>query len=398
MNLDLTSSHFRATAYAHYDRLREQDPVHKTTLSKGREVWLVTRYADVEPWLKDERLSKDPRKVNAGMQLPAWLRWFKPLAALDQNMLDLDPPDHTRLRKLVHRAFTPRRIEGLQVRIGELSDELLDRGLRRGQMDLVADYALPIPVTIICELLGIPAEDHERLHRWTQVLVSINPANPSLRVVPPILSFLRYLRALVKSKRQEPDDGLVSALVTAEEDGDQLSNDELLAMIVLLVVAGHETTVNLIANGTLALLEHRDQLERLRAEPALGSSAVEELLRFYTPVEIATERYALEPLQIGGVAVPAGAMVCLGLGSANRDPEVFEQPAVLDVGRQKNRHLAFGNGRHFCLGAPLARLEAGIALNNLVQRLPALRRATTGPVRWKPGLNLRSLEELPVLC
>jgi cytochrome P450 len=397
MNLDLTSAHFRANAYAHYDRLRAQDPVHKTLLSKGREAWLVTRHADVEAWLKDERLSKDPRRVNAQLNLPVWLRWFNPFAALDRNMLDLDPPDHTRLRKLVHHAVTPRRIAQLEARIGELAEELLQAALPRGQMELVADYALPIPVTIICELLGIPPEDHDRLHRWTQVMVSTNPLDPSLRVLPPLLGMLRYLRALVAHKRQNPDDGLLSALIQAEEDNDKLSNDELLGMIVLLVVAGHETTVNLIANGTLALLEHPDQLERLRSEPALASTAVEELLRFYTPVEIATERYALEPLELHGVTVPRGAMVCLGLGSANRDPEVFDRPEALDLGRPKNRHLAFGNGRHFCLGAPLARLEGTIALRKLLQHASGLRLATGGPVRWKGGLNLRGLEELRVL-
>jgi cytochrome P450 len=247
-------------------------------------------------------------------------------------------------------------------------------------------------------MLGIPAEDHHRFHRWSSVIVAATASPNLFRVLPAIWMFVRYIRGMIAAKRASPQDDLISALVQAHEAGDRLRDDELVAMVFLLVVAGHETTVNLIGNdGALALLQFPEQLSRFRDEPALSASAIEELLRFHSPVEVSTERYAREAIEIAGVVIPPGALVYGVLASANRDANEFEEPDRLDLGREKNRHLAFGQGIHYCLGAPLARLEGQVALPRLVERMPALRMAVPeSSLRWRPGLNLRGLKELPV--
>jgi cytochrome P450 PksS len=312
-------------------------------------------------------------------------------------MLDVDPPDHGRLRGLVHKGFTPKRVEQMASRVESVSEELLGKAGKRGSIDLIHDYALPIPLTIISEMLGIPSRDQLRFHRWSNQIVSATASKSILRVLPSVLRFFFYLRGLIARKRAEPEDDLISALVQAEEQSDRLSADEVLAMVFLLVVAGHETTVNLIGNGTLALLEHRGELERLRADPGLLRSAIEELLRFGSPVEVATERYAREPIEIGSVIIPKDALVCPVLASANRDESRFERPDELDLGRENNHHLAFGDGIHFCLGAPLARLEGRIALERMLAHWPDLRLAVhPDELRFRPGLNLRGLRKLPV--
>jgi cytochrome P450 PksS len=282
-------------------------------------------------------------------------------------------------------------------RIQQLSEELLDRAQHRNGMDVIADYALPIPVTVICEMLGIPAEDRVGFHRWSNAIVAATAAPSAFRILPAAWRFVRYLRRVIAAKRERPADDLISALLQAEEAGDRLSQHELEAMVFLLVVAGHETTVNLIGNAVLALLEWPEQCERLRADPRLDATAVEELLRYYSPVEVATERYAREDFQIGETTIPGGALVYGVLASANRDATQFEEPDRLDVGREKNKHLAFGQGIHYCLGAPLARLEGQIALRTLLDRRPGLKLAVPREsLRWKSGLNLRGLEALPV--
>jgi cytochrome P450 PksS len=286
----------------------------------------------------------------------------------------------------------------MRSRVEDLSDRLLSTAVAHGRMDLIRDYALPIPLTIISEMLGIPAEDQLRFNRWSNVIVA-STAGPNLvRVLPAIWKFVRYIRRVVDAKRRQPADDLISALVQAEEAGERLREDELVAMVFLLVIAGHETTVNLIGNGTLALLQFPRQLERLRDQPALGPTAVEELLRFYSPVEVSTERYAREPIEIAGVTIPQGALVYGVLSSANRDQTQFEDPDRLDLARERNRHVAFGQGIHYCLGAPLARLEGQVALRRPLERMPGLRLAVTEPsLRWRKGLNLRGLEALPVV-
>jgi cytochrome P450 PksS len=312
-------------------------------------------------------------------------------------MLDLDEPDHARLRALVHRAFAPHLVERLRDRVQALADRLLGEAAGAGRLDLVAGYALPIPATVIADLLGVPPADQHRFHRWTQRMVSASTPGDFLLALPSLYRLARYVRTLIAARRAAPRDDLLTALVRAEEAGDRLSPDELLGMAVLLLVAGHETTVNLIAGGALALLQHPDQLERLRRDPSLLPAAVEELLRFTSPVELATERYAREPVEVAGATIPAGDLVLAVLGSANRDPRHFDRPDELDLARAPNRHLAFGQGAHYCLGAPLARLEGQIAFATLLRRLPHLRLAVPpGDLRWRRGLFLRGLQALPV--
>ncbi|MDQ3498963.1 MAG: cytochrome P450, partial [Actinomycetota bacterium] len=377
---DLASPAFKANPYPFYARLRAEAPVWRATLRDRRTAWLVTRYEDVARVLKDDAFAKD--KLNAmdpeQRAKTPWVPGF--LEPLERNMLDLDDPDHVRLRALVSKAFTPRLIERLRGRIEALCEELLDpiqrvRGRRNGT-DLVAGYALPLPATVIAELLGVPAEDHAKFHRWSNRLVSVSSGRDMLRALPAAWAFVRYLRKLVELRRADPEDDLITALIRAEEAGDKLSEDELLAMAFLLLVAGHETTVNLIASGTLALLEHPEQTEKLRRDPSLVKPAVEELLRYTSPVEMATERYAREDEEIGGTTIPRGGLVLAVLGSANRDERHFEDPDALDLARDPNRHLAFGRGGvHHCLGAPLARMEGQIALNALLRRFPGARLA-----------------------
>ena len=248
--------------------------------------------------LKDERLFKDKRKLGERSGIPRVPRFLSFLEAIERNMLDSDPPDHGRLRRLVHIGFTPKRVEQMADRVERLADELLEKAGRQGSMDLIHDYALPIPLTIISEMLGIPARDQLRFHRWSNRIVAASASKNVFSVLPSLLRFFFYLRRVIATKRAEPEDDLISALVQAEEQSERLSADEVLAMVFLLVVAGHETTVNLIGNGTLALLQFPEQRERLRSEPSLIRSAIEEILRFYSPVEVATERYAREPIEI----------------------------------------------------------------------------------------------------
>jgi cytochrome P450 PksS len=319
------------------------------------------------------------------------------LKPLEQNMLDLDGTDHTRLRSLVHQAFTPRLITRMQNRIHSLAHELIDRVKARGEMDLIYDFALQVPMTIISEILGIPERDRPNFHRWSNAAVSISSPLDGLFALPALYQFVRFLGRLIREHQIEPKDDLTSALVQAEAEGSRLSEDELIAMMTILLIAGHETTINLIGNGTLALLEHPEQLQRLRTEPALMKTAVEELTRFTAPVMLATERYARENLEISGVSIPKGELVFAALGSANRDETMFEQPDKLLLDRSSNKHLGFGQGVHYCVGAPLARLEVSTAFQVLLERLPKLRLAVKPEALcWNPALVTRGLKTLPV--
>ena len=398
-NPDLASPRFKADPYPFYARLRAEAPVWRTKLPDKRTAWLVTRYEDVAGVLKDERFAKDPLNAQSPEQRAErpWVPGF--LEPLEQNMLDLDDPDHRRLRSLVSKAFTPRLIERLRGRIEAICRELLDIMEREGRTELVRDYALPLPATVIAELLGIPAKDQRRFHRWSNRIVSISSGRDVWRALPAALAFVRYLRKMSERRRLLPEDDLMSALVQAEEAGDRLSQDELLAMSFLLLVAGHETTVNLIASGTLALLEHPDQLEKLQGHSQLIKPAVEELLRYTSPVEIATERYARRDLRICGTTVPRGELVLAVLGSANRDEQHFEDPDTLDLAREPNRHLAFGRGGvHHCLGAPLARMEGQIAISALLKRVPTLHLdVDPASLHWRRGIFLRGLQRLPLV-
>ena len=396
---DLANPQFKANPYPFYARLRAEAPVWRTTLPDKRVAWLVTRYEDVAGVLRDDTFAKDRLNAMDPEQLrkTPWVPGF--LKPLERNMLDLDDPDHARLRALVSKAFTPRLIERLRGRIETLSEELLDVMEHKGGAELVGDYALPIPATVIAELLGVPAEDRRKFHRWSGKLVSVSSGRDLLRALPAALAFTRYLRKIIERRRAEPGDDLLTALIRAEEAGDKLSEDEVLAMAFLLLVAGHETTVNPIASGALALLEHPEQAEALSSDPSLTKPAVEELLRYTSPVELATERYAREDVEIAGTRIPRGELVLAVLGSANHDEREFEDPDVLNLTRDPNRHLAFGRGGvHHCLGAPLARMEGQIAISALLRRFPHARLAVAPEtLRWRRGLFLRGLHMLPLV-
>jgi len=398
-NVQIASSAFKANPHPFYARLRAEAPVCRVRLPDKQEAWLAARYDDVLALLKDRRFAKDRRNA----MTPAQLRkqpWIPPMVApLMRNMLDLDDPDHARLRALVHTAFTPRRIEQMAERIQTLSDELLDKAQSGSRFDLIRDFALPLPVAVIADLLGVPVSDRRKFARWSNTIIKNTASRWNMVLsIHDLLAFVRYIRWLVQLRRANPQDDLVSALVQAEAAGDHLSEDELLAMVAILLIAGHETTVNLIGNGMLALLQHPQQRERLRAEPAQIKTAVEELLRYTSPVDMATERYAREDVEVAGALIPRGALVLGVIGSANRDERQFPHPDTLDIARDPNRHLAFGQGVHYCVGAPLARMEGQIAISTLLRRCPDLRLAHAPErLRWRRSLVLRGLESLPLV-
>ncbi len=383
---------FVADPYPMYHRLRAEDPVHHSPLG----FWVLTRYPDVMAMLRDPRLIKEPIAAfvaaRFGMAVPP---------GLGLSMLDRDPPDHTRLRGLVSKAFTPRALEKLRPGIQQIVDGLLDEAAGRGSMDLIEEFAYPLPVRVICEMLGVPVQDHERFKAWGLDIargldaIMLPPDSPvGQRSVSGRRALAEYFRELIAERRAAPREDMLSALIAAEEAGDTLNEEELLATCILLLVAGHETTVNLIGNGTLALLRHPDQLRKLRESPGLIGTAVEELLRFDGPVQ-RTARIPSEDITIGGQTIGKGEMVMPFLGAADRDPSQFPDPDRLDISRTDNRHIAFGMGIHFCLGAPLARMEGQIAINTLLARLPKLALATDRP-QFRQSLTLRGLQALPV--
>ncbi|MFJ8627946.1 cytochrome P450 [Kitasatospora sp. NPDC093550] len=385
-----------ADPYGGYTRLRAAAPVHRVVGPDGLPFWLVTRYPDVRQALADPRLALD--KAHAA---PGNYRGFALPPALDANLLNMDPPDHTRIRRLVSRAFTPRRIAALRAPIEKLAEQLLDAMAPSGRADLLAAYAGPLPITVICDLLGVPEDDRHDFRAWTDSLITPDPERPEATRAA-VKAMLGFFGGLIERKRAEPGDDLLSDLIAARDDqegegGDRLSEDELTSLAFLILFAGYENTVHLIANAVLALLTHPEQLAALRAEPELIEDAVEEFARFDGPAPLAIRRFPREDVTIGGVTVPAGETVLLALGSANRDPEQFTDPDRLDLRRRESGHLALGHGIHYCLGAPLARMETAVALTALLRRFPAL--ALDVPVerlRHRPTLRARGLLELPV--
>jgi cytochrome P450 len=395
---DLLTPETKRNPSAFYAHLRAQEPLTYVDdfLGMGK-AWIVTNYDDAIALLKDPRFTKDKRKVlSAGDEQTSIPE--SPFLALMQNMLMVDPPNHTRLRSLVSKAFTPRMIEQLRPRIQQITDELLDAVQERGEMDLINDFAYPLPITVISEMLGIPTTDRQQFRVWTQVLVNTGEQNQqeSLKTSA-IGEFLHYIKSLLDEKRVHPGSDLTSNLVQVEENGDALSENELISMIFLLIVAGHETTVNLIGNGTLALLQHPDQMQRLQHDLSLIPTTIEELLRYTAPVNLSDERWASEDIHMHGKVIRKGEIVYASLIGANTDPKQFHNPEELDIARQENQHLAFGKGIHYCLGAPLARLEGQIAFGTLIQRLPNLH-LTSDPEQliWNNNFMLRGLRSLPV--
>jgi cytochrome P450 len=393
---------WKADPPAVYERLRTTNPVHRSPLG----FWVFTRHADCLAMLRDKRASSDARHMDA--ETVAGMRRFEePGGAIGDMFEEMapflfrDPPDHTRLRGLVQKAFTPRVVEGLRARITEVSDELLDAALGKGETDLVADLAYPLPVQIIVEMLGVPAQDHEMFRVWSEAMARgldpdflLPPEAIQERLVG-IMSFVQYFASLIEERRRDLGDDLLSALIAAEEQGDVLSQGELISTCILLLVAGHETTVNLIGGGALALMEHPDQLARFRDDPGVGRTAIEEMLRYVSPVQL-TGRIAAEDIEVGGVTVAKGEFAMLLLGSANRDPDAFPAPDVFDVERKENPHLGFGFGVHHCIGAPLARLESQIALATLFGRARSVE-PVTDELAYKDNIILRGLASLPVV-
>ncbi|MBT2468824.1 cytochrome P450 [Streptomyces sp. ISL-66] len=383
---------FNADPYPTYSELRAAGPVHRIKGADGRPLWLVVGYEEARQALGHPLLCKNP-SVYGDFDKAL-------LGATSTNMLESDPPHHTRLRKLVSREFTPRRVEALRPRVQEVTDRLLD-AMEAGpgrSCDLIPALALPVPMTVICELLGVPGLDRDRFHDWSSQIVSA-PIGSLEQLGPVLEAMTTYLIGLLADKTEEPGDDLLSALIrTRDEDGDSLSSDELVGMAYLLLVAGHETTVNLISNGVRALLAHPEQLADLRADfDGLLDGAIEEMLRYDGPVENATIRFAAEDLVLGGVAIEAGASVVVSLASGDRDGERFPRPDTFDIRRATQGHLAFGHGIHFCLGAPLARMEARIAIRSLLERFPDLAaEPAAGPPQWIEGTLIRGVAQLPV--
>ncbi len=394
-DFDLWSQQARIDPLALFTRIRQEAPIARVLSPHQRSpIWIVTRYKDTVELLRDPRFTKDRYKLTEADRQ----RYFRlgENSQIDKHMLNADPPAHTRLRSLVAQAFTSRRVEDLRPRITAIAQRLLDALPAHGSVDLLNAFAFPLPVTVIAELLGVPAEAQERFRAWSLAL--LNPSGAQLEALQRTASeFRQYLQDIIARRRAEPRDDLISALLAAEEQGDRLTPVELISMVLLLLIAGHETTVNLVANGVWALLHHPEQLERLRSNPALLEPALEEMLRYCGPVRHATSRFALQDTEFRGQLIPAGEMIMACVLSANHDPEQFEAPERFELTRTPNRHIAFGSGSHFCLGAPLARLEALIALPLLLARLPRLRFAgDPAALRWRGGLLIHGLEQLPV--
>lgn len=392
---------FKADPLPACARLRAERPVVRRPVpfAEGH-AYIVTRYAEAAEVLRDERFVKNVRTARdpGDLRMPWAPRALRPL---QHTMIDRDGAEHRRLRGLVQEIFGPRYMAALEPRITEVVAGLLDRLGTLPSPDLVEHFALPLPLTVIAEVMGVGEADRMRFRRWVGTLLGARPSRrPTFRMLaklPDVYAMMGFLRRLVRERRADPRDDLISRLAEPDASGDRLDEDELVAMVFILLIAGYETTVNLIATGTLLLLRNPDELDRLQADPGLIGPAVEELLRLACPADHASERYAAEDVEIGGVLIPRGSLVLVGVISANTDGARFADAERLDLGRTDNRHLAFGLGPHYCLGAPLARLEGRIAIGGLVERFPRMRLAVPPErLRWRSGIILRGLRSLPV--
>ncbi|MFF4329599.1 cytochrome P450 [Streptomyces sp. NPDC048387] len=399
---------FATDPYPAYAWLREHAPVHRATLPSGVEAWLVTRYADARQALADQRLSKNP----AHHAEPAHAKGKTGIpgerkAELMTHLLNIDPPDHTRLRRLVSKAFTPRRVAEFTPRVQELTDHLIDKIVEKagtaekGEADLIHEFAFPLPIYAICEMLGVPREDQDDFRDWAGMMIR-HGGGPRGGVARSVKRMRTYLGELIHRKRDDLGNDLISDLIRASDHGDHLTEAEATAMAFILLFAGFETTVNLIGNGVHSLFMNPGQRVRLQDSLAAGETAlletgIEELLRYDGPVELATWRFATRALTLGGQEIAVGDPVLVVLAAADRDPARFTDPDTLDLSRSDNQHLGYGHGIHYCLGAPLARLEGQTALATLLKRLPDLELAVPpADLRWRGGLIMRGLRTLPV--
>jgi cytochrome P450 len=388
---------FFADPYAAFRRMREESPVTEVAMPNGQRAWLVTRYDDVLAVLNDNtRLTKHMAKLMPAQWVPT-----PELAFLQGTLLGVDPPDHTRLKRLVSKAFTPGRVAALRPRMAEIVEALIERMTAAaatapdGVVDFISEFAFPLPMTVVCDMIGIPGTDHNAFKAWTEKLVSATATEQEQQTAA--LETLVYLSGLLDAKKAAPDDTMAYALIAARDDDDKLTDGELLSMIFLMLLAGHETTMNVVATGMLALLENPVELKKLRDDPAMLPRALDELLRYINPTNHATERYTLEPVTFGDVTIPRRELVIAVLTAANLDPSKFPDPERLDLDRDTTGHLTFGHGIHYCLGAPLARLEAEVAFSALLSRFPDLSLAVpASSLTWRPSSLIHGLERLPL--
>ena len=386
---DPMPAEYRADPYPLYDWVRENQPIHRA--ADGN--WVLVRYADASAVLRDSRFSNNPEWLGPDAVNASSVR-----VVGSRVMMFLDPPDHTRLRSLVSKAFTPKVVESLHPRVQAIVDESLDAVAGKGEMDVLADLAYPLPTTVICELLGIPLADRELFKDWSadasRLLDGYVDDDAQVRGMAATMHLGQYFTDLIEQRRADPRDDLLTAMIAAEEDGAKLTHEELLTTAILLLLAGFETTMNLVGNGMFMLLRHPDELVRLRDDPSLDRTAIEELLRFEGPVHI-TARIATTDIEVGGQPIRKGEQIAVSIAAANRDPDQFPEPNRLDVGRTDNRHLAFAAGAHFCLGASLARLEARAAITTLIRRFPDIHLLAEEP-EWRDHFVVRGLKELRV--
>ena len=376
-----------------YRQMREQSPVYRGIGPvTGRSFWFLTRYEDVSQALRDQRMGREIRKVPEAVRAQHEFEGGEAFEMINRHMLNYDPPDHTRLRRLVSHTFTPKRIRELQPRIDEITADLLST--IDGEFDLIADLALPLPITVIAEMLGVPIEDVDLFR--TMVDRVLRPSSEEAALTAG-MDLIQYINEAIEYRRSRPGDDLLSALIHVEDNGDRLDHFELLSMVQLLLIAGHETTVNLVGNGMIELMSHPDQQKQLVSYPELIDSAIEEMLRYNGPVETPFPRFAYEDVEMSDTVIPAGDQIVPVLLGANRDPDHFDDPDSFDISRDPNKHLAFGFGVHYCLGAPLARLEARSAIGQLLARMPEVHLTIDrDDLQWHPDFFLRGVKSIPV--
>ncbi|MFQ3546014.1 cytochrome P450 [Halobacillus rhizosphaerae] len=390
---EVYESNFKVGAYSFFEDLRKNQPIHALSEQNGNTTWIVTQYEDVLKLLKQPSFIKDQSKLFSNAQSDD-----DPMEAkIFQNMmLDADPPDHRRLRKLVQPHFNPKTIKQLEPRIQDIADELIfQMSEKREDIDLINDFAFPLPIIVISELLGVPIEDRDKFRQWSNTIVSAADGEEG-DFTRDIGEFIDYLKELFAERERNPQEDLISNLLQTRDEGDLLNDEELYSMIVLLIIAGHETTVNLIGNGMLALFEHPDQLNLLKEDLSLTEQAIEESLRYYSPVDFSTARWAEDDLELHDQTIKRGDLVLGSISSANRDDKQFHHAEVFDIQRKPNPHIAFGYGIHFCLGAPLARLEAKIAFKSLLTAFPNISLNQMSKPEWRQVFLLRGLNQLKV--
>ncbi|GAB6989244.1 cytochrome P450 family protein [Paenibacillus pini] len=385
----LFTKEFTKDPFLTYAKLRKTDPIYRCLFPDGQYGWMITRYEDAVEALKDLRFVKDYYKLNEDEMAHR--------TAFDQSMLFSDPPDHKRLRGLVQKSFSVKMIEEMRTRIQEITDELLDEWSGKTSVDLINEFAFPLPIIVICEMLGVPTEDRDKFRIWSTSLIEGPDGDFADEIDQHMDEFFQYLSQRFEIVRRSPGEDLISQLIIAEEEGDKLTEQELYGVVMLLIVAGHETTVNLIGNTILALLEHPEQLQLLIQEPDRIHSAIEESLRYNGPVEFSTSRWVSEDIEFKGKAMKKGELIIIALNSADHDEEKFDNPEQFDITKEKSQHLAFGKGIHLCLGAPLARLEGEIAISSLVQCFPNIKlQMDMDELEWRPGMVVRGVKEIPL--